>query len=170
VIFCKLKHSYYYVCSVLCILSHCSVYCLFVNVYWTTATGISGHFSTTQAEVFPCFFLSCEANARLELAKTGHGLHFPFFSFYCYVCSVLCVLCTAFSFCVCVCVFVNVYCNTATGCQPDCNNNNNNNNNICRYIHIFTQGVIQKIIFCVYAPCYITFSTSISLGFSTPGI
>ena len=26
-------------------------------------------------EVFPCFFLSCKANARVKLAKTGHGLH-----------------------------------------------------------------------------------------------
>jgi hypothetical protein len=26
-------------------------------------------------EVFPCFFLSCKANARVKLAKTGHGPH-----------------------------------------------------------------------------------------------
>ena len=26
-------------------------------------------------EVFPCFFLSCKANARVKLAKTGHGQH-----------------------------------------------------------------------------------------------
>jgi len=26
-------------------------------------------------KVFPCFFLSCKANARVKLAKTGHGLH-----------------------------------------------------------------------------------------------
>ena len=24
-------------------------------------------------EVLPCFFLSCKANARVKLAKTGHG-------------------------------------------------------------------------------------------------
>jgi len=29
----------------------------------------------TQTEVFPCFFLSCKANARVKLAKTGHGPH-----------------------------------------------------------------------------------------------
>jgi len=29
----------------------------------------------TLTEVFPCFFLSCKANARVYLAKTGHGLH-----------------------------------------------------------------------------------------------
>jgi len=27
------------------------------------------------SEVFPCFFLSCNANARVKLAKTGHGPH-----------------------------------------------------------------------------------------------
>jgi len=27
----------------------------------------------TQTEVFPCFFLSCKANARVKLAKMGHG-------------------------------------------------------------------------------------------------
>ena len=29
--------------------------------------------SATQTEVFPCFFLSCKANARVKLAKMGHG-------------------------------------------------------------------------------------------------
>jgi len=26
-------------------------------------------------EFFPCFFFSCKANARVKLAKTGHGPH-----------------------------------------------------------------------------------------------
>ena len=30
---------------------------------------------TTLTEVFPCFFLSCKGNARVYLAKTGHGPH-----------------------------------------------------------------------------------------------
>jgi magnesium-transporting ATPase (P-type) len=30
---------------------------------------------TTLTEVFPCFFLSCKANARVMPAKTGHGPH-----------------------------------------------------------------------------------------------
>jgi hypothetical protein len=30
---------------------------------------------TTLTEVFPCFFLSCKANARVKPAKTGHGPH-----------------------------------------------------------------------------------------------
>ena len=29
----------------------------------------------TLTEVFPCFFLGCKANARVKLAKTGHGPH-----------------------------------------------------------------------------------------------
>ena len=28
---------------------------------------------STLTEVFPCFFLSCRANARVYLTKTGHG-------------------------------------------------------------------------------------------------
>jgi hypothetical protein len=30
----------------------------------------------TLIDVFPCFFLSCKANARVKPAKTGHGKHF----------------------------------------------------------------------------------------------
>jgi len=29
----------------------------------------------TLTEVFPCFFLGCKVNARVILAKTGHGPH-----------------------------------------------------------------------------------------------
>jgi len=29
----------------------------------------------TLTEVFPCIFLSCKANTRVKLAKTGHGPH-----------------------------------------------------------------------------------------------
>jgi O-antigen ligase len=29
----------------------------------------------TLTEVFPCFFLSCKANAKVKLAKKGHGPH-----------------------------------------------------------------------------------------------
>jgi LPXTG-motif cell wall-anchored protein len=29
----------------------------------------------TLTEVFPCFFLSCKADARVKLPKTGHGPH-----------------------------------------------------------------------------------------------
>jgi len=41
-------------------------------------TGIffaSWHSPATLTEVFSCFFLSYKANARVYLAKTGHGPH-----------------------------------------------------------------------------------------------
>jgi hypothetical protein len=88
--FRSVYYSYCYVCSVLCIILivmyvpfcvlflllcilHsvysvsfcCSAYCLCVNVYCTTATGMSGHISSSLTEVFPCFFFSCKANARV---------------------------------------------------------------------------------------------------------
>jgi hypothetical protein len=33
------------------------------------------HSPATPPEVFPCFFLSCKANARVYLVKTRHGPH-----------------------------------------------------------------------------------------------
>jgi hypothetical protein len=33
--------------------------------------------AATLTEGFPCFFLGCKANARVKLAKTGHGPHSP---------------------------------------------------------------------------------------------
>ena len=35
----------------------------------------SWQYSATLTEVFPCFFLSCKANTRVKLAKTGQGSH-----------------------------------------------------------------------------------------------
>jgi hypothetical protein len=60
---------------------------------------------------FPCFFLSCKANANVKLAKTGHGPHYSkiFVLFY-----VLFVLCRSV-----YCLRVNVYCTTATGWQAN---------------------------------------------------
>ena len=59
-------------------------------------------------EVFPCSFLSCKANARVNLAKTGHGPH----SAKC--CVVLCIVCFV-SFCVLfVCKCVLYYCHRVT--------------------------------------------------------
>jgi hypothetical protein len=42
-------------------------------------------FFLTLTEVFPCFFLSCKANARVKLAKTGHGPHSTTFVSICVV-------------------------------------------------------------------------------------
>ena len=46
------------------------------------------HSSATLTQVFPCFFLSCKANARVKLAKTGHGPHSSQIN-----CVVLCIVC-----------------------------------------------------------------------------
>ena len=55
----------------------------------------------TLTEVFPCFFLSCKANARGNLAKTGHG---PDSSILVCICVVrlLCVLFYVLFVCKCV--------------------------------------------------------------------
>jgi len=49
-----------------------------VNVYYTVTEILLNMTEVflTLTEVFPCFFLSCKANARVKLAKTGHGPHY----------------------------------------------------------------------------------------------
>jgi hypothetical protein len=43
---------------------------------------------------FPCFFLSCKANARVKPAKTGHGPHsYQFLCCSMYFCVVLYIVC-----------------------------------------------------------------------------
>ena len=52
--------------------------------------------AATLTEVFPCFFLGCKANARVLLAKTGHGPHSSKIVVLFYVflfCIVLCIVC-----------------------------------------------------------------------------
>jgi len=46
------------------------VYCTLINVYCTLTEVF-----LSLTEGFPCFFLTCKANARVKLAKTGHGPH-----------------------------------------------------------------------------------------------
>ena len=69
----------------------------------------SWHSSASLTEVFPCFFLSCKANARVKPAKTGHGPHSSKNSCFFYVLFVLC----RSVYCLCV----NVYRTTVTGWQ-----------------------------------------------------
>jgi len=49
-----------------------------VNVYCTLAEVLLKltEVFLTLTEVFTCFFLGCKANARVKLAKTGHGPHY----------------------------------------------------------------------------------------------
>jgi hypothetical protein len=66
VLFCKL--------CILIVVFMCSyyLYALFCIFCFHRA---NWHSPTTLTEVFPCFFLGCKANARVYLAKTGHGPH-----------------------------------------------------------------------------------------------
>jgi hypothetical protein len=73
------------------------------------------HSLTTLTEVFLCFFLSCKANARVYLAKTGRSSH----SSKLVNCVVLCIVCVDYVV-LCIIVCINVYCTTATGWQPNC--------------------------------------------------
>ena len=75
----------YSYCYVYTVYSYClyALFCIFCfqRPNW--------HSPTTLTEVFPCFFLSCKANARVYLAKTGHGPH----SSKLVNCGVLCIVC-----------------------------------------------------------------------------
>ena len=63
---------------------------------------------STLTEVFPCFFLSCKANARVYLAKTGHGPHSSlivlFYVIIVLFCVLFCVHCVVRVLFVCKCV------------------------------------------------------------------
>jgi len=63
---------------------------------------------------FPCFFLSCKANARVKLAKTGHDPHFSTLVFICVVLLLFvllyCYLCCCIVICVVLLLFVLFYC------------------------------------------------------------
>jgi hypothetical protein len=82
-------------------------YCMFMYLHHA-----SSHSSATPTEVFPSFFLSCKANARVKPTKMGYSLHSSKISVLFYVLFVLCHS----VYCVCV----NVYCTTATGWLPNC--------------------------------------------------
>jgi hypothetical protein len=73
------------------------------------------HSPATLTEVFPCVFLSCKANVRGITRKDEARSALFLISELC--CSMYCLgrLCISM-YCVCV----NVYCTTATGCQPNC--------------------------------------------------
>jgi len=77
-----------YVLLLLCL---SNVYCMFMYLHRA-----SWYSSATLTEGFPCFFLSCKANARVKPAKTGHGPHSSKFlccSMHCLFCVVLCIAC-----------------------------------------------------------------------------
>jgi hypothetical protein len=59
-------HCYAYVFLLVCMSALFCIFC-FHRANWRS--------SATLTEGFPCLFLSCKANARVSLAKTGHGPH-----------------------------------------------------------------------------------------------
>ena len=65
------------------------------------------HSLITLTEDFPCFFLSCNANARVYLAKTGHVPHASKLV----NCVVLCIVCVDCVVLCIVCVDCVVLCN-----------------------------------------------------------
>jgi len=92
----KFFSMYSYCC--LCILIVCP--CILIVVYLFLD-------AATLTEVFPCFILGCKANARVILAKTGHGPHSS------KIVVLLYVLFVSYRCIYCLCV--NVYCTSATG-------------------------------------------------------
>ena len=56
----------------------CVCVCMYVYrvwVFWYYVYCTLTEVLLTLTEVFPCFFLSCKANARIKLVKTGYGTH-----------------------------------------------------------------------------------------------
>jgi len=94
------------VCVCVCMCGFCNV-CVLVNVYCTLTEVLLNlaEVFLILTEIFPCFFLSCKANARVKRAKTGHGPHS----------TTLVVICVVRYLCCSVyCLCVNVYCHRTT--------------------------------------------------------
>ena len=83
------------------------IHCIKLSYYKLTSMLFSIYFLPTPAtltEGFPCFFLSCKANAGVYLAKTGQDRHSSLISELCFSMYCLCRLC-----CTVYCLCVNVY-------------------------------------------------------------
>ena len=59
------------VCVCVCVCVGVLVTCILYSEVFLNLTEVF----LTLTEGFPCFFLSCKANAKVKLAKTGHGPH-----------------------------------------------------------------------------------------------
>jgi len=71
--FCILLfNSVGYVLLLLCLCILITMHVLFYIIFFHRA---NWHSLGTLTEFFPCFFLSCKANARVYLAKTKYGPH-----------------------------------------------------------------------------------------------
>jgi hypothetical protein len=76
-------------------------YNLWLTVQWLRLLLTLLRFFLTLTEVFPCVFLSCKANAKVKLAKTGHGPHSSTLFVICVV-RLLFVLFSVLFVCICV--------------------------------------------------------------------
>jgi hypothetical protein len=74
------------VCVCVCVWVGVLVICILYSDVFLNLTEVF----LTLTEFFPCFFLSCKANARVKHAKTGHG---PYSSTLIVICVVLCIVC-----------------------------------------------------------------------------
>ena len=72
-----LLNSVSYVFLLLCLCILIDMYALFCILF------AKWHSPATLTEVYPCFFLSCKANARVYLAKTRHNPHSPWIVLFC---------------------------------------------------------------------------------------
>ena len=113
---------YYYCCLCILIVRPCILNVVYVFLLWSMYSYCSSMYSycclctlivvyvfldaATLTEVFPSFFLDCKANARVILAKTGHGPHSSKIVVLLYVLFVL-----YFSM---YCLCVNLYCHRVT--------------------------------------------------------
>ena len=93
--------------SRLCTFIITSTYSYFMFMYLHRA---SWHSSATLNEVYPCFFLSCKANARVNPTKMGHGPHSSkifvlFYVLFILCCSMYCLFCVV----LCIVYFVSFY-------------------------------------------------------------
>jgi len=112
--------------------------------------------AATLTEVFPCFFLSCKANARVNLAKTARTLP--------NCCVVLCIVCFV-SFCVLfVCKCVLYYCHRVT---TELQLINISYHNICQsnpHRHLSSAGHATVFFRCVPCKHFAYFIVLVSIG------
>jgi len=108
------------------------VYCTLTEVFLNLT-----EIFLTLTEVFPCFFLNCKANARVKLAKTGHG---PHSSTLVVICVVRLLLVLFYVLLVCKCVL-------APGDNPIAVN---------KYIisHTFSMGIHTHFVLHTSKVCY----------------
>ena len=98
--------------------------------------------AATLTEVFPCFFLGCKANARVILAKTGHGPHSSKTVVLLYVLFVL--------YCSMYCLCVNVYCHRVTTQLQLTNISHHINHLFVLFVFVSQLSCLLSFVFCVY--------------------